>query len=60
MPKPYDFDNFGLGRVREYVTKLSSKNVLRTYGKAKMHWAFSFQVKTHGMFDMGVWRVQGS
>ena len=54
MPEPSDFDHFGLGRVGEYFTNL----LIKTYGgnieKVKTFWAFPFQVKTHGSFDVQV------
>ena len=54
MPKPYDFYNFGLGRVGEYFPSFLSKTYGRNAEKAKTPWALSFQVKTHEAFDMGL------
>ena len=38
--------------------------LIKTYGgnaeKVKTPWAFLFQAKTHGVFDMGVWCMEGS
>ena len=35
IPKPYDFDHFGLGRVGEHFTKFSNQNVWGKCGKIK-------------------------
>ena len=60
IPKPYDFDHFGLGRVGEYFPIFLNKTYGGNAEKAKAHWAFSFQVKTHEAFDMGGRCVEGS
>ena len=35
MPKPYDFDIFGLGHVGEYFSNFSNQNVWGKCGKSK-------------------------
>ena len=54
IPKPYDFDNFRLGRVGEYFPSFLSKTYGGNVEKTKTAWAFSFQAKTHEALDMGV------
>ena len=54
IPKPYDFDNFGLGPVGEYFTNFSNQHLWGKHGKAKTLWAFPFQIKTHGLLDIWV------
>ena len=60
MPKPHDFDDFGLGRVGEYFTKFSNQNVWGKCGKSKNALDFfDFKSKPMGRltWECGVWKV---
>ena len=60
MPKPYDFDNFGLGRVGEYFSNFSNQNVWGKCGKSKNALGlFHFKPKRMGCltWECGVWKA---
>ena len=61
MPKPYDFDHFGLGRVGEYFSNFSNQNVWGKCGKSKNALDFfDFKSKPMGRltWECGVWKVR--
>ena len=60
MPKPYDFDHFGLGRVGEYFSNFSNQNVWGKCGKSKNALDFfDFKSKRMGRltWEFCVWKV---
>ena len=60
MPKQYDFDHFGLGRVGEYFSNFSNQNVWAKCGKSiNALDCFHFKPKPMGRltWECGVWRV---